>query len=212
MSPAPLRREEGMKRVFVLSSIVILVLTSCIGIESSIEVSDDGSGRLELRYTVSRAVRNVGRAGEDDTILPLPIEREAFEEIVARDDGLSLESYERRDDEEELTVSATVAFQEPSDLNTLFGEETVRYFQEDGTTVLQLAIYEGSDEPPDPEALDLLRTFFADYELRFQVTAPSQIQEVSTGSIGDDSRFAQVAYALHEILPQQQPVVWEIRW
>jgi hypothetical protein len=176
------------------------------------DIEDDGSGRLELRYTVSRAVRNVGRAGEDDTILPLPLERQAFEEIVARDDGLSLESYERGEDEEELTVSATVAFQEPSDLNTLFGDNTVRYSQQDGTTLLQLTVYQGSDAPPDPEGVDLIRTFFADYELRFHVSTPSQIQQISTGSIGEDSRSAEVAYAVHEVLPEQQPVVWEVRW
>lgn len=201
-----------MKRVLVLATAVGLLLSSCIGIESSMQVAEDGTGRLELRYSVSRAVRNVGRAGEDDTILPLPIERDAFEEIVARNDGLSLESYERSDDEEELTVSATVAFQEPQDLNTLFGDETVRYSRQDGTTVLELRIYDGAQEPPDPESLDLLRTFFSDYELRFRVTAPAPIEQISTGTIAEDSRSADVSYLVHEVLPEQQPVVWEVRW
>jgi hypothetical protein len=49
-----------MKRLFFcLPAVIVLLLSSCIGIKSDILIRQDGSGVLTLSYTISQFIKNI---------------------------------------------------------------------------------------------------------------------------------------------------------
>ncbi len=62
--------------------LVVFLLSSCIGIESRIRISNDGSGQLTLKYRVSRLITNLESTEKNGNVVPLPLSREEFERTV----------------------------------------------------------------------------------------------------------------------------------
>ena len=61
-----------------LAGLFIVLLAGCVGISANITLDDNGSGRIELDYQISRLVAHLGTAAGDDPVVTLPLNRDDF--------------------------------------------------------------------------------------------------------------------------------------
>jgi len=198
--------------ILILSSFLI----SCVGIKSEIELDDDGSGTLRLSYKVSQMILHLGRLEDDERVVPLPVNRRDFERTVQSIEGLSLNSYSSREDEENIYIDTELSFQSIEALSDIFSRSDsggITLTQNDkGDTVYTQVIHRGRGEDIDRDTLEMIETFFKDYFIEYSLTAPGVIKEASPGTTGENRKTAVFKVSIPEYIKQLEPLVWEVIW
>ena len=193
---------------------LILLLSSCIGIDSAILIRADGSGVLTLSYTVSQFIKNID-AGRSEKTLPLPINEEEFRRTSEDIEGLSLNSLNRREDEENVYIEAELEFDSVDVVNALSreGEIGITLEQHGESTVFRQLIFSGQQgEEITEESLEMIESFFEGYELVYSVTAPQEVQDHSLGDLQEDGRTVTYSIAVPDVLRSSEPLVLEVVW
>jgi hypothetical protein len=202
-----------MKR-FVTCSVIcisVFLLAGCLSVKSAITLTENGSGKLRLTYTVSKMMANVGKSDEDSRFIPLPVNREDFESKVNAVKGLSLTSYKQGEDTENIIVEAEVAFDQVEKLSVLYGRslgEGLSLKNEGGKRVFSQFIYEGLSGEPDPESLSLIETMFKGYELSFSLVAPSRILSSNLGSV--QNNVVTYTISILDLMKRTEPLSLEV--
>jgi hypothetical protein len=204
-----------MKRWLLCVPVVIVVLlSSCIGIESEIRIRQDGSGVMTLSYTVSQFIKNID-TGRSEKQLPLPVNEEEFRRSAERVEGLRLTNLEEREDEENVYIQAELEFDNVEAVNALGPEGQIGITLEsrDGTTTFRQVIYEAPQgQDISEESLEMIKTFFEGYELVYSVTAPAEVRDHSLGVLGPDGRTVTFTITVPEILKAPEPLILEVVW
>jgi hypothetical protein len=202
------------KWLFPVLCAAVLLLPSCIGIESDILIRDDGTGVLTLSYTVSQFIKNID-AGRSEKRLPLPINEEEFRRSAERVEGLRLTDIGQREDEENVYIRAELEFDSVEAVNALGreGRIGISLDTDRGATTFRQVIQAGeSEEEVTEESLEMIETFFAGYDLVYSVTAPAQVQQHTLGVLGPDGRTVTYTITVPEILRTSEPLVLEVIW
>jgi hypothetical protein len=204
-----------MKRWLLCVPVVIVVLlSSCIGIESEIRIRQDGSGVMTLSYTVSQFIKNID-AGRSEKQLPLPVNEEEFRRSAERVEGLRLTNLVEREDEENVYIQAELEFDNVEAVNALGREGQIGITLEsrDGTTTFRQVIYEAPQgQDISEESLEMIKTFFEGYQLVYSVTAPAEVRDYSLGVLGPDGRTVSFTITVPEILKAPEPLILEVVW
>ncbi len=202
-----------MRRWAALAAAALL-LSSCIGIESRLSFRQDGSGVLTLSYKVSQSMRNID-AGREQKSLPLPVSRADFERAVFGIPGLRLGAFEQREDEENVHIKATVAFDTPAALNEFsrrgaMGLTVSR--QGEGFLCRQEISAGRAGSEVSADSLEMIRTFFKDYELVFSVGAPVKIRSHSLGELDESGRVLTYRVSVPDVLANAAGQGLEVAW
>ena len=204
-----------MKRLFFcLPAVIVLLLSSCIGIKSDILIRQDGSGVLTLSYTISQFIKNID-VGRSEKQLPLPVNEEEFRRSAERSEGLRLVDLEEREDEENVYIKAKLEFDSVDDVNALGrdGQLGISLETRGGTTTFRQLIYQPQQgEEITEQSLEMIETFFEGYELVYSATAPAPVQDYSLGVLGPDGRTVTYTVTVPEILKNPDPLVLEVTW
>jgi len=204
-----------MKRWFFCVPVVIVVLlSSCIGIESDIRIRQDGSGVLTLSYTVSQFIKNID-AGRSEKQLPLPVNEEEFRRSADSIEGLSLTDLKEREDEENIYIQAELEFDSVEAVNALGreGQLGITLETQGATTTFRQLIYEGQQgEEITEDSLGMIETFFEGYELVYSVTVPAEVRDHTLGELSPDARTVTYTVTVPEILKTSGPLVLEVTW
>lgn len=206
-----------MKLFTALGSLLfsVLLLSSCLTVESELDIKNDGSGTLRLSYRISRMVRDIGRVDSRNTLIPLPVNEEDFRRIVDQADGVSLENFTLTSDEEVITIDAELQFSDANALSFLLGgssgDNITFTADETGYTLVQ-RLYDGLEEPMSEDSKLLLDTFFASDRVSCLVRTESDIKESGIGSPGADGRSAAYEALISGIVQSPEPVVFTVRW
>lgn len=204
-----------MKRWFFCVPVVIVVLlSSCIGIESDIRIRQDGSGVLTLSYTVSQFIKNID-AGRSEKQLPLPVNEEEFRRSADSIEGLSLTDLKEREDEENIYIQAELEFDSVEAVNALGreGQLGITLETQGATTTFRQLIYEGQQgEEITEDSLEMIETFFEGYELVYSVTVPAEVRDHTLGELSPDARTVTYTVTVPEILKTSGPLVLEVTW
>ena len=123
MASIPSMRHQS--RLALLALPLALFLSSCVGIDAEARIGTDGAVDLTLAYTVSDAVEELGRLGENEAYLPLPVGRADLELAAGRAGG-TLASWSRTDAADSFTVKATLRFPTPAALVDQIGRDVAR--------------------------------------------------------------------------------------
>lgn len=191
----------------------VSLLSSCIDIAAGITLNTDGSGRLRLAYTASRAFVNLGTIDEEERFYAVPVSEEDFRSTADKIDGLSLQSFSLDEKVDTTYIEATLDFDSVEALSGLFGSSgpgAIELTQEGNDVVYRQVIYGGSAEEIDGESRDFIQTFFAGNVVEFSFEAPAGIKGTSIGTFS--GRVANMELLLPEVLLSSQPLVWEVRW
>ena len=207
-----------VKRAILITAIFtffLYILSGCIGVDTSIEMNDDGSGVLTLSYRISRTIALLGELDDQNKTVPLPVNREDFNRSVLRNPGITLNSYTQSENEEDVFIDAEISFNSIKALNEFLksGEGDVVVLQNNGgISTLTYTLFPGTGNDLSEENVTFLSTVFADYGVTIDITVPSDIESLSPGMTTTNARSASVTYTLPEILESDQEISWEIAW
>ncbi len=202
-----------MKRWFILILTVVL-LSSCIGIESEILLRQDGTGVLTLSYQISQFMKNID-VGREEKRLPLPVNKEEFVRTAEGIEGLRLTDIDEREDEENVYIRAKLEFDSVDAVNALGrpGEIGISLENRGDTNTFRQVIFAGQEgEEITEDSLEMVETFFQGYDLVFAITVPTDVKSYSLGDLSADGRTVTYAITVPEILKRSEPLVLEVVW
>ena len=192
---------------------LVVLLSGCLGATTSISIEDDGSGEISINYRISKLVAYIGSENSPEPYLSIPLSREDVETVLDGILGATLGRFDSEDETEDIVISADIEFDNLETLVALFVRidgPDLEFSESDGTTTMSLAIYDGLETPADETISAMVRAFFSDYNLKWEIEAPAPISSTSGGSF--DARVAEIEYATHDVLLSNTAVVWELEW
>jgi len=202
-----------MTKWFILVLTVVL-LSSCIGIESEILLRQDGTGVLTLSYQISQFMKNID-AGREEKQLPLPVNEEEFVRTTEGIEGLRLTDIDEREDEENVYIRAKLEFDSVDAVNALgrAGQIGITLENRGDTNMFRQVIFAGQEgEEITENSLETLETFFQGYDLVYAIILPTPVQSHTLGELSVDGRTVTYRTTVPEILKASQPLVLEVVW
>jgi hypothetical protein len=191
---------------FLLTTLLVLSLCSCIGIQSQLSLGRDGSGTLRLDYRLARFLKE----GVD---LPLPVSRSDFQRAVEAAPGLKLETLSEREDEQDLYIAARLSFDRLDDLNALGSQLGLSYTVQEDSHTFRQRVYAGQpSEGISAESLKMIDAFFQGYELSFELNSPAPIKAHTLGELSADRRSLRYKTTVAELLKHKDEVALEASW
>lgn len=203
-----------MKGIVKLVAAVVLFagLTSCIDIETDIQINDEEDGSITLNYSVSKLIMELGQLDEDDPFSPLPVSESDFIASAAMVPGMEVESVSVDEDEKAVYITSECSFSSVEALSAFFSpdrENDPSLTQEGGETVFRYTLYSAAEEI-SADSMRMIESFFADDGIVIRLEAPSDITSVSAGSI--DNNTAEFTTTILEVFRTNEDIVWEVRW
>ena len=206
------RKPEFIIKTLLVSALVSL-FTSCIGIETVIQLKNENSGEVSIKYMVSKMVLNTAGIDEDNSFLPLPVDEKDFAEKADGNDNLRLISYKKEENDEQLFINVKYAFDDISGLNAIMSNsdgENITVSKKINSTVFIQKLYNGNGGKIDQETLDVISDLFSNYPVKITLIAPSDIKETNMGTFSNNK--SELSMTLPEVLSSEEPVVMEIIW
>lgn len=193
-----------------LAILVIVSLSSCVGIDAEARIDADGSVEMTIRYEVSIAVDQIGKLGANERYLPLAVGQDDMLLAVSRTGGEML-SWNRDDRTDRFIINARIrfpdtgsfaAFLDPSGRAVFFSETGVLK-----TLTIQLA---DSRTPADVELTRFIETVFSDYRTSIKFVLPSAPSTASNFLVeGSSASFSMPSSKLYT---SSTPVLLVLEW
>jgi hypothetical protein len=186
-----------MKRFFLSCLLVLSALfSSCIGVDSKINIRRDGSGTIDLEYRVSEELQALGELDGNERKPTVPVGRLDFERSVSRVEGLSLVSYAEKRRDNDRIYTAALAFT---------GLEALTAFLSGalGGAVLDrnsLSLSLSNGGKLDNALMELVQQQVSGYEFRLSVQS----------ALGGETRNFEYAVPVGELLLTEDPVRLDI--
>ncbi|MDR3201023.1 MAG: hypothetical protein LBT68_06145 [Spirochaetales bacterium] len=190
-----------------------LFCISCLSIESRMTLAANGSGTLELVYTVSSLARDWDASGGENSPLPFPVAEADFRRSVAAAPGLSLNSYSRTDSGDSTIIRAALGFSSLEALNNFVtgAENTFTLRQEGGRSVFEQVITQGTQGGVDERTQEFVDTFFKPYSVSFSLTTPRPVSRAVPRGTVSGAR-ASISFPLPDVIKSSSPLVWRVEW
>lgn len=172
------RRSVGSFKAFALAvSAIALLFTSCVGIDSKVKISANGSGTVTAEYRLSQELVAFGELEANKSVLPVPLTRADLEKSLAGAKGLSLTSWSSSPSGTDLVIKTSIDFDSLDSLVYYLdprGELATHQSLEGGKHRIVFSL--GDKMPPlDPEMKKMATQSFLPYSFRFSVETPGPI-------------------------------------
>jgi hypothetical protein len=203
-----------MRKIAVLCSAVVL-LSSCIGIDSRMSIRDDGSGTLALTYRISRLISELGVASTGKAAIPLPVSRSDFERSLAGTHGtVRLTRFDRSDDDKDITVHADLAFDSVADLANVeaFQDAQLRWSVQGSRHLFSQLIVRAPRQPLSDDSRRMLEALFEGYNLSFVIEAPRPISGATLGTLSADKRTLTYTTSVKDALMSGKDLALSAQW
>jgi hypothetical protein len=202
--------------IIALLGILVLSLSSCLGVNSNVTIRQNGSGTIQLEYRLSRMFEALGKLDGNEKQLPLPVSRTDFERTISRVPGLQLTSYATSQDQKDILVKAELSF---ANLDALTGfldasGQSVRLANEGGNRAMGLVLVRGIKNV-DKDLENLVRTVFAGYTIDMRFNLPSTPTVSTVGKIGQAAvtgTTARYTSPVTDLVLSPEPVELRISW
>jgi hypothetical protein len=202
--------------IIALLGILVLSLSSCLGVNSNVTIRQNGSGTIQLEYRLSRMFEALGKLDGNEKQLPLPVSRTDFERTISRVPGLQLTSYATSQDQKDILVKAELSF---ANLDALTGfldasGQSVRLANEGGNRAMGLVLVRGIKNV-DKDLENLVRTVFAGYTIDMRFNLPSTPTVSTVGKIGQAAvtgTTARYTSPVTDLVLSPEPVELRLSW
>lgn len=187
-------------------------LSSCLDLEAKVSVDTGGATRFSYTAEVPKLVVALAALEPGDRLIPLPLDRDILAEELAQREG-SLVSFDRKETEDEIVVTAELEFPSPAALAAFIDPSgaNARYTEEGTTHRLSVLLAEGRNLDPDLE--HFIDAAFAGRRIRISVDFPKAVKDngiaKAQGSGGRGLAFDEAATTL---MKRQEPLWWELSW
>jgi hypothetical protein len=192
-----------------------VLLSSCVGIDSTVAVRDDGSGTLALTYRVSQLIVSLGVSETGASTIPLPLTRADFERSLESSGGkVRLTRFDRSEDEKDITIHVQLTFDSFDALARLdaFRDAQLKLSTEGDRHVFSQTIAKASTEPVSEESLSMMDALFSGYELRFALQAPRPIQSSTLGTLSEDRKTLTWSAPVRDVVTTRSDLVLSAGW
>jgi hypothetical protein len=196
---------------------IVMLLSSCIGVNADMVLRANGSGSITLEYRVSQFLESLGKLDGNENWPLIPVGRADFERSVQRIDGLKLVSFASKKQEPDVVYTVKLAF---STLDALvrFLDATSNHAvltREAGKTRLSLTLSRGKDI--DPELLSLFTSVSQPYSIALSLSTPNNAAlsvsgDIAGVSIVPNGRKVSFSAPLPALLKQGTSATVDIQW
>jgi len=162
---------------------IMLLLTSCVGIDTKVKISSGGSGNVTAIYRLSEELVSFGELEANKAMLPVPLTREEVEDSLKGAAGLSLTSWSSKKDGTDLVIKTVIAFDSLGSLMYYLDPEGKLAKHSTSAGVNSIAFTVGDSLPVlDPDMKKIAQEAFAPYSFKFVIELPSQPKEARSGN------------------------------
>ncbi|MFP3959125.1 MAG: hypothetical protein ACLFUX_03055 [Spirochaetaceae bacterium] len=195
-----------------MAGLLVFFFSSCLDVETRIDLEEDDSGRMTVSYKIENELWDLGVFDSDSRRRAVPVTEGDFRRTARRTDGLELRDYERTRGEETTAVRAELAFSDLAALNGAYapGRALIETEEVADGRVYRQALRTGEEYRVKDQ--ELLRTFFEDYRIIFEVAVPEPIESANHGKVLDGDRAARLSLDIVEFLNSTDELTWEIRF
>jgi hypothetical protein len=150
-----------------------LALTACLGMETEIDIKQDGSGTIDMTYRISNELFALGTLPGNEGSPPVPVGREDFERTFNRIPGMELVSYSEKGDGDDRFFLVKAKFDDLVALAAFLDAhgKQAALEQKDGKTILSVS-FDMDADAVDPDMASILPLIFENYFLDFSVSLP----------------------------------------
>jgi hypothetical protein len=233
-----------MKRPIFYGALIILILLlgSCIGIDSTVTFNKDGSGMIKMEYRISNSFTEMNEEGGTP---PLPLSQESLRAALKDSSSLELISVKQRKDEKDTYITAEIKFKAIEALTSLeafssmpmsLSKQGEKYkFEQlitegesttDDESVSEAITPEGtisSGELPDnsenstemysdEELQAIMAPYFDGYELKFTVKTPAPIRNYNLGVLSQDKKSITYTLPLLQMQNLKEKTLLIVEW
>ncbi|MDX9958033.1 MAG: hypothetical protein AB7T74_00715 [Clostridia bacterium] len=194
----------------LLATLVILSITSCVGIDAEARVDADGSVELTLRYEVSIAVDQIGKLGANEKYLPLAVGQDDMLLAVSRAGG-ELLSWNRNDETDRFIIDARIRFPDIQTFAAFLDPagQAVNFSEAEGQKSLTMQLSAGRP-PAEEELARFIGTVFADYRTSIRFVLPGPPTTATNLQLeGSTASFSMLS---SELYSSSTPVLLVLEW
>lgn len=202
-------------RKIVILCIASVFLMSCVGIDSTMTVKEDGSGTLLLNYRVSQLVADLGATTSEKGIVPLPLARVDFERsLQAAQSKVRLTRFERTENEKDISIRAELSFDSIEALAKVdaFHDAELKLGTDGRRHTFSQLIAHAPAQPVTDDSLRMIDAFFDGYGLTFVIEAPQPIQQFTLGTLSSDKRVLTYTTSIKDLVRTRSDLVLSAGW
>ncbi|MDR2795850.1 MAG: hypothetical protein LBB47_03970 [Spirochaetaceae bacterium] len=168
-----------------LTVLTAFMLTACLGMETEIDIKQNGGGAINMTYRISNELFSMGTLPGNENYPPVPVGREDFERTFNRIPGMEMTSYsEKKDDRDRFflikakfdNLDALVNF-----LDTQGKQASIEH--KDGKTILSIK-FDIDGETLGPDMVPILPIIFENYFFDFTLSLPRNCEVSYTDGNG----------------------------
>ena len=177
-------------RITSIALLSIVVLASCFDMEMELDVHADGRSEITGSYRIEREVWELGVFDDENPNRAFPVSRRDMEELTGLYDGVTLERFRVREEDTSVRIEYRIETADPDALAQIWAGFSQRAVQTEFSPAgrsITLPITSGSEITTD-EAIDLVRSRFAQAHYRLTVRTPAPIAELGVLD-GDPQRY-----------------------
>ncbi|GHU64939.1 hypothetical protein FACS189447_02940 [Spirochaetia bacterium] len=212
-----MKKARFFSGVLILSVLMLLSLSSCLGVSADIVLNSDNSGVINLEYRISHILESLGKQDGNERWLPLPVGRADFERSLARLPNMKLLSFSSRDDGKDIIITVKLEFK---DMDALLGfldaaGEKAVFIRENASSRLTLVLSEGGSGG-NKDLADLFAKVSAGYFVNISLNLPHEgtlnAPSIKGGEIQNRGKKLTCSLPLSGILASSDGVKLEFTW
>lgn len=201
------------KRVNTLVMFITLILlNSCLTINSEMRINGNGSGSIAIEYILESGLNGISTLGSNNDIVPLNLSENHIIEMIGGRDDIVYKDYKTKEDINSYTVNVTFLFDNIEALNSILPEDNaVSLVREGNETVFRQGIITKTDDKINDISLEILQDIYKEHTFTIEVRVPSEIIDVENGN-KVESRKAVYSEKFLDIITSADKKEWSIRW
>ena len=195
----------------ILCLLVVVSLTSCLDVETSIRLDRNGTVETSLLYEMDAETAGFGRGFGADEPWPFPLTEKDFLQQSLRRPGTAVRRY-RTGSESDGTewIRIDLASESVESLSAYLGlDMTVENTEKGGRMVLAFPVAESWDSA-EAELREAIGALAEETSFSFRFRPPYRPADAGVGRI--DGRWAVFETSLSDLLSSGSPVEWTVSW
>lgn len=193
-------------------TLFLLLLNSCLTLESVLTLNEDLSGEMSVTYTLDSTLKDISVLGEEDDITPLNLDEDYILTTIGGRDDITYRDYSSVQNEKGTVISVTFDFESLEALNAVFPEENSSIVKQSGASyIFSQVISETGGLELSSDTRTIFEDIFGEHFLNIVVNTPLDIKDV-TGGERTNVRQAVYNRTFIDIITTPGKNEWEIRW
>jgi hypothetical protein len=158
-----------------------LLLCSCMGMDTEVKISNDGSGSLSAQYRLSQELVDFGQLEANRDMIPVPLSESDVRKSLSGVKGLTLKSWSSRKDGSDLLITTVIAFDSLDSLVLYLDPQGKMASHTSGSGLQTISFTLGDSIPKlDKDMKEAAQEAFASYTFRFVFDLPTEPKDAKS--------------------------------